>query len=43
VSRITIHWRGRHRGAKLEMYRDQGQLGGGEFKLIREIGEGEKK
>jgi len=29
--------------AKLEMYRDQGQLGGGEFKLIREIGEGEKK
>jgi len=25
------------------MYRDQGQLGGGEFKLIREIGEGEKK
>ena len=28
--------------AKLEMYRDQGQLGGGEFKLIREIGEGEK-
>ena len=29
--------------AKLEMYRDQGQLGGGEFKLIREIGEGDKK
>ena len=29
--------------AKLEMYRDQGQLGAGEFKLIREIGEGEKK
>jgi len=29
--------------AKLEMYRDQGQLGGGEFKLIREIGEGENK
>jgi argininosuccinate synthase len=29
--------------AKLEMYRDQNQLGGGEFKLIREIGEGEKK
>jgi argininosuccinate synthase len=29
--------------AKLEMYRDQGQLGSGEFKLIREIGEGEKK
>jgi argininosuccinate synthase len=29
--------------AKLELYRDQGQLGGGEFKLIREIGEGEKK
>lgn len=29
--------------AKLEMYRDQGRLGGGEFKLIREIGEGEKK
>ncbi len=29
--------------AKLEMYRDQGQLGGGEFQLIREIGEGEKK
>ncbi len=29
--------------AKLEMYRDQGQLGGGEFKLIREIGEGETK
>ncbi len=29
--------------AKLEMYRDQGQLGGGEFKLIREIGEGERK
>jgi len=27
----------------LEMYRDQGQLGGGEFKLIREIGEGDKK
>jgi argininosuccinate synthase len=29
--------------AKLELYRDQGQLGSGEFKLIREIGEGEKK
>ena len=29
--------------AKLELYRDQGQLGRGEFKLIREIGEGEKK
>ncbi len=29
--------------AKLEMYRDQGKLGSGEFKLIREIGEGEKK
>ncbi len=29
--------------AKLEMYRDQGQLGGGEFRLIREIGEGEKQ
>jgi len=29
--------------SKLEMYRDQGQLGGGEFKLIREIGEGDKK
>ena len=29
--------------AKLEMYRDQGQLGSGEFKLIQEIGEGEKK
>jgi argininosuccinate synthase len=29
--------------AKLELYRDQGQLGIGEFKLIREIGEGEKK
>jgi argininosuccinate synthase len=29
--------------AKLEMYRDQGQLGSGDFKLIREIGEGEKK
>jgi len=29
--------------AKLEMYRDQGQLGGREFKLIREIGEGDKK
>ncbi len=29
--------------AKLEMYRDQGQLGSGEFKLIREIGEGDKK
>ena len=28
---------------KLEMYRDQGQLGAGEFKLIREIGEGDKK
>jgi argininosuccinate synthase len=25
------------------MYRDQGQLGSGEFKLIQEIGEGEKK
>ena len=29
--------------AKLELYLDQGQLGSGEFKLIREIGEGEKK
>jgi argininosuccinate synthase len=29
--------------AKLELYRDQGQLGSGEFKLIREIGEGDKK
>ena len=29
--------------AKLELYRDQGRLGGGEFNLIREIGEGEKK
>lgn len=29
--------------SKLEMYRDQGQLGSGEFKLIREIGEGDKK
>jgi argininosuccinate synthase len=29
--------------AKLEMYRDQGQLSSGEFKLIQEIGEGEKK
>ena len=29
--------------AKLEMYRDQGQLGSDEFKLIREIGEGDKK
>ena len=29
--------------AKREMYRDQGQLGSGEFKLIQEIGEGEKK
>lgn len=29
--------------AKLELYRDQGQLGSGEFKLIQEIGEGEKK
>ena len=28
---------------KLEMYRDQGQLGAGEFKLIREIGGGDKK
>jgi argininosuccinate synthase len=25
------------------MYRDQGQLGSGEFKLIQEIGEGDKK
>jgi len=29
--------------AKLELYRDQGQLGAGEFNLIRELGEGEKK
>ena len=29
--------------AKLELYLDQGQLGSGEFKLILEIGEGEKK
>jgi argininosuccinate synthase len=28
---------------KLEMYRDQGQLGSGDFKLIREIGEGDKR
>jgi len=25
------------------MYRDQGQLGSGDFKLIQEIGEGEDK
>lgn len=27
--------------SKLELYREQGQLGGGEFKLVREIGTGE--
>lgn len=29
--------------AKLEMYGEQGQLGGGEFKLVRELGTQEKK
>jgi argininosuccinate synthase len=28
--------------SKLEMYRNQGQLGSGEFKLIGEIGQGDK-
>jgi len=29
--------------AKLELYRDQGQLGGGEFKLVRELDSGNEK
>jgi len=29
--------------AKLELYRDQGQLGGGEFKLVRELDNGNEK
>ncbi|CAB5005663.1 unannotated protein [freshwater metagenome] len=29
--------------AKLELYRDQGQLGGGEFKLVRELDNGNDK
>ena len=29
--------------AKLELYRDQGQLGGGEFKLVRELDGGNEK
>jgi argininosuccinate synthase len=28
--------------SKLEMYRNQGQLGSGDFKLIGEIGQGDK-